>query len=81
METFQSSNKGYRAELNVVTYCRNRTAIDDKSKFRILLVSPVTIVLLIASHGRQIEFHFCLRILVYKHSKRFIVFDMYCLIL
>ncbi|KVI07731.1 Peptidase M14, carboxypeptidase A [Cynara cardunculus var. scolymus] len=37
METFQSTNKGYHAELNVVTYCRNRTAIDDKSKFRILL--------------------------------------------
>ncbi|GJU35788.1 Zn-dependent exopeptidase [Tanacetum coccineum] len=37
METFQTSNKGYQAELNVVTYCRNRTAIDDKSKFRILL--------------------------------------------
>nr|XP_043632217.1 carboxypeptidase A6-like [Erigeron canadensis] len=37
LETFQSTNKGYHAELNVVTYCRNRTAIDDKSKFRILL--------------------------------------------
>lgn len=37
METFQSTNKGYHAELNVVTYCRNRTAIEDKSKFRILL--------------------------------------------
>ncbi|CAI9270450.1 unnamed protein product [Lactuca saligna] len=38
METFQSTNKGYHAELNVVTYCRNRTAIEDKSKFRILLM-------------------------------------------
>lgn len=38
IETFQSTNKGYHAELNVVTYCRNRTAIDDKSKFRILLM-------------------------------------------
>lgn len=38
METFQTTNKGYSAELNVVTYCRNRTAIDDKSKFRILLM-------------------------------------------
>ncbi|KAJ9542111.1 hypothetical protein OSB04_028617 [Centaurea solstitialis] len=37
METFQSTNKGYHAELNVVTYCQNRTAIEDKSKFRILL--------------------------------------------
>ncbi|KAF5803957.1 putative carboxypeptidase A2 [Helianthus annuus] len=37
METFRSSNKGYNAELNVVTYCQNRTAIEDKSKFRILL--------------------------------------------
>lgn len=38
IETFQSTNKGYHAELNVVTYCRNRTAIEDKSKFRILLM-------------------------------------------
>ncbi|CAI9296308.1 unnamed protein product [Lactuca saligna] len=38
METFTSSNKGYQAELNVVTYCQKIHEIEeDKSKFRILL--------------------------------------------
>ena len=38
METFEGENKGYLAHVAVVTYCRNRQE-DDKSKFRILLVS------------------------------------------
>lgn len=38
METFTSSNRGYQAELNVVTYSQNINEIEeDKSKFRILL--------------------------------------------
>lgn len=42
METFTGSNKGYQAELNVVTYSQNINEIEeDKSKFRILLVSSV----------------------------------------
>lgn len=68
METFQSTNKGYHAELNVVTYCRNRTAIEDKSKFRILLVS----------------FFFLFKLLHQmkgKILKKVIFFAMYCLIL
>lgn len=37
METFKTKNKGYEAELNVVTFCRNRKETDDRSKYRILL--------------------------------------------
>lgn len=39
METIETGNQGYKAEVTVVTYCRNRKEIDDRSKFRILLVS------------------------------------------
>ncbi|CAH1439689.1 unnamed protein product [Lactuca virosa] len=39
METFTSSNRGYQAELNVVTYFQKIHEIEeDKSKFRILLM-------------------------------------------
>ncbi|KAL4580227.1 hypothetical protein LXL04_016412 [Taraxacum kok-saghyz] len=37
IETFTSSNKGYKADLNVVTYCQNISDIKDSSKLRILL--------------------------------------------
>lgn len=39
LETVKSRNKGYQAEVKVVTFCRRRQESDDKSKFRILLVS------------------------------------------
>lgn len=39
MDTVTSTNKGYQAEITVITYSRNRKEIDDRSKFRILLVS------------------------------------------
>lgn len=39
LETIKSVNKGYRAEVGVVTYCRRGQEADDRSKFRILLVS------------------------------------------
>lgn len=42
METIGSQNKGYRAEMTVVTYCLNRTEIDDKLKYRVLLVCLVS---------------------------------------
>lgn len=41
IETMRSGNKGYLAEIPVVTYCHGRKNIDDLSKFRILLVSFV----------------------------------------
>ncbi|XP_024992051.1 carboxypeptidase O-like [Cynara cardunculus var. scolymus] len=37
IETYTSKNKGYQAELDVVTYRQNRNEIEDNSKFRILL--------------------------------------------
>ncbi|KAJ6953337.1 hypothetical protein NC652_005132 [Populus alba x Populus x berolinensis] len=36
-ETIKTGNKGYKAEITVVTYCRSRKETDDRSKFRILL--------------------------------------------
>ncbi|KAL6981755.1 eIF-2-alpha kinase activator GCN1, partial [Sarracenia purpurea var. burkii] len=39
MEMFGSNNKGYHADMNVVTFCQNRKDINDKSKYRILLIS------------------------------------------
>ncbi|KAF8088725.1 hypothetical protein N665_0532s0084 [Sinapis alba] len=37
IELIKSGNKGYNAEVNVVTYCRGRRQRDDRSNFRILL--------------------------------------------
>ena len=39
METIKTGNRGYKAEISVVTYCRSRKEADDRTKFRILLVS------------------------------------------
>lgn len=39
IETIESENKGYVAQVAVVTYCRDRKE-DDNSKFRILLMIP-----------------------------------------
>lgn len=39
IEKISSKNRGYGAEMTVVTYCQNRKESDDRSKFRILLVS------------------------------------------
>ncbi|XP_030950903.1 putative metallocarboxypeptidase ecm14 [Quercus lobata] len=46
METIKSINKGYQAEISVVTYCRGRKDNDDSSKFRILLS--------FGQHGREL---------------------------
>ncbi|WOG99819.1 hypothetical protein DCAR_0519175 [Daucus carota subsp. sativus] len=37
MEILNGQNRGYEADLNVVTYCQNRKETDEKSKFRILI--------------------------------------------
>lgn len=42
VETIKTGNKGYKAEITVVTYCRNRKETDDRSKFRILLMIPLS---------------------------------------
>ncbi|KAK2997795.1 hypothetical protein RJ639_028567 [Escallonia herrerae] len=46
METVKSRNKGYTAEITVVTYGRKRKESDDRSKFRILLS--------FGQHGREL---------------------------
>lgn len=38
METLNSKNRGYEADVKVVTYCQNREETDEKSKFRILIM-------------------------------------------
>jgi len=40
IELIKSGNKGYNAEVNVVTYCRGGKESDDRSNFRILLMIP-----------------------------------------
>ncbi|KAI8005021.1 hypothetical protein LOK49_LG08G00107 [Camellia lanceoleosa] len=65
METTGGKNKGYRAEMTVVTYCRNRKDIDDKSKFRILLS--------FGQHGRElITSELALRILSILSGEQFL---------
>ena len=44
MEILNGQNRGYEADLNVVTYCQNRKETDEKSKFRILIVSWITLL-------------------------------------
>lgn len=39
LDTIKSRNKGYSAEIAVVTFCQKRQETDDMPKFRILLVS------------------------------------------
>ncbi|KAG6532416.1 hypothetical protein ZIOFF_006259 [Zingiber officinale] len=46
METIKASNKGYAAEILVVTYNRHTEDVDDQSKFRILLS--------FGQHGREL---------------------------
>ncbi|XP_028083274.1 mast cell carboxypeptidase A [Camellia sinensis] len=65
METIGGKNRGYRAEITVVTYCRNRKDIDDKSKFRILLS--------FGQHGRElITSELALRILSILSGEQFL---------
>ncbi|XVE56273.1 hypothetical protein DITRI_Ditri03aG0225300 [Diplodiscus trichospermus] len=46
VETIKAGNKGYEAEITVVTYCQSRKESDDRSKFRILLS--------FGQHGREL---------------------------
>lgn len=45
IETMSGKNKGYEAEMTIVTYDRDRKENDDKAKLKILLVSihPLTL--------------------------------------
>uniref|UniRef100_A0A2N9G5H3 Peptidase M14 domain-containing protein n=1 Tax=Fagus sylvatica TaxID=28930 RepID=A0A2N9G5H3_FAGSY len=65
METIKSRNKGYPAEISVVTYCRGRKDNDDRSKFRILLS--------FGQHGREIiTTELAFRILSILSEERFL---------
>ncbi|KAF5740944.1 carboxypeptidase A2-like isoform X1 [Tripterygium wilfordii] len=46
VNTFKTGNKGYNAEITVVTYCQSGRESDDRSKFRILLS--------FGQHGREL---------------------------
>ncbi|XP_057502121.1 uncharacterized protein LOC130785934 [Actinidia eriantha] len=65
MEVIGRQNKGYHAEMTVVTYCRNRKEIDDKSKYRVLLS--------FGQHGRElITSELALRILSILSGEQFL---------
>ncbi|XP_048501834.1 uncharacterized protein LOC104905661 isoform X2 [Beta vulgaris subsp. vulgaris] len=64
IETIESENRGYQAQVAVVTYCRDRKE-DDKSKFRILLT--------FGQHGRElITSELALRILSILSEEEFL---------
>ncbi|XP_022772568.1 carboxypeptidase B2-like [Durio zibethinus] len=65
VETIKAGNKGYEAEITVVTYCQSRKESDDKSKFRILLS--------FGQHGRElITSELALRILSILSEEQFL---------
>ncbi|WCJ44697.1 Zn-dependent exopeptidases superfamily protein [Euphorbia peplus] len=65
VETVEAGNKGYQAEITVVTYCRSRTETDERSKFRILLS--------FGQHGRElITSELALRILSILSEEQFL---------
>ncbi|XP_030548743.1 carboxypeptidase A6 [Rhodamnia argentea] len=65
MNNIRSGNRGYRAELAIVTYCRNIRESNDKSKFRILLS--------FGQHGRElITSEVALRILSILTEEQFL---------
>ncbi|KDP36803.1 hypothetical protein JCGZ_08094 [Jatropha curcas] len=65
VETIETENKGYQAEITVVTYCRSRRESDDRSKFRILLS--------FGQHGRElITTELALRILSILSEEQFL---------
>ncbi|GFS35962.1 Zn-dependent exopeptidases superfamily protein [Actinidia rufa] len=65
MEVIGRQNKGYHAEMTIVTYCRNRKEIDDRSKYRVLLS--------FGQHGRElITSELALRILSILSGEQFL---------
>ncbi|XVF35840.1 hypothetical protein REPUB_Repub19eG0005700 [Reevesia pubescens] len=65
VETIRAGNKGYEAEVTVVTYCQSRKESDDRSKFRILLS--------FGQHGRElITSELALRILSILSEEQFL---------
>lgn len=65
VDTIETENKGYQAEITVVTYCRSRRQSGDRSKFRILLS--------FGQHGRElITSELALRILSILSEEQFL---------
>ncbi|XP_050366654.1 inactive metallocarboxypeptidase ecm14 isoform X2 [Argentina anserina] len=65
LDTIKARNKGYSAEIDVVTYCRRRQEGDDKPKFRILLS--------FGQHGRElITSEVALQILLILSKEKFL---------
>ncbi|KAJ7957962.1 Carboxypeptidase [Quillaja saponaria] len=65
MDTIKAGNKGYGAEISVVTYSRERRERDERSKFRILLS--------FGQHGRElITTELALRILSILSEEKFL---------
>ncbi|KAJ4849804.1 hypothetical protein Tsubulata_031522 [Turnera subulata] len=54
VETIEAGNRGYGAEITVVTYSRSRKKADDKSKYRILLVDKFLVFQSFGQHGREL---------------------------
>nr|XP_028946088.1 carboxypeptidase A2-like [Malus domestica] len=65
LDTMKSRNKGYSAEIAIVTYCRRRQETDDQPKLRILLS--------FGQHGRElITSELALRILSILSKEQFL---------
>ncbi|KAF7829489.1 carboxypeptidase A6 [Senna tora] len=65
LETIKAGNKGYGAEVAVVTYCKGKREYDERSKFRILLS--------FGQHGRElITSELALRILSILSEEQFL---------
>lgn len=65
METIRTRNKGYHAEVRVVTYSQSRREIDDRSRFRILIS--------FGQHGRElITSELALRLLYILSKEQFL---------
>ncbi|KAK7409871.1 hypothetical protein VNO78_00244 [Psophocarpus tetragonolobus] len=65
IETVKAANKGYDAEVTVVTYCKEKKENDERSKFRILLS--------FGQHGRElITTELALRILSILSEEKFL---------
>ncbi|KAL5557743.1 hypothetical protein UlMin_033954 [Ulmus minor] len=65
LDTIKSANKGYRAKVSVVTYCRRMQESNDRSKFRILIS--------FGQHGRElITSELALRIISILSEEQFL---------
>jgi len=62
METVKAGNKGYGAEIAVVTYCKGKRDSPEKPKLRILLVRFIAIINKLSFHKLFIVTNNCMLI-------------------